>query len=82
MAHVDAHISQPLDWFRLFEMYDTSLLCWLSFTRCSRLLQIISERSGACHTEPAPGVTGYSVLGLKGKIGNDNTLKCNLGSPQ
>ena len=66
MAHVDAHIGQRLDWFRLLEMYNMSFLCWPSLTRGGRLLQILSERFCTCHTEPAPGITSYGVLGLEG----------------
>ena len=66
MAHVDAHIGQRFDWFRLLEMYNMSPLCWFSLTRDSRLLQILSERFCTCQTEPAAGITSYGVLGLEG----------------
>lgn len=66
MAHVDAHIGQSLDWFRLLEMYNTSLLGWVSLTRDSGFLQILSERFCTCQTEPAAGITSYGILGLEG----------------
>jgi len=65
MTHVDTHIGQRLDWFRLLEMYNLSLLCWFPLTRGGGLLQILSERFCTCHTEPAPGITSHSVLGLE-----------------
>lgn len=65
MAHIDAHVGQSHDWFRLFEMYNLSLLCWFSLTRDSRL-QVLSERFCTCQTEPATCITSYCVLGLEG----------------
>ena len=83
VAHVDTHTGQCLDWLRLFEMYNTSPLGCFSFTRGSRLLQILSECFCACRTEPASGITSHRVLSLEDeKISIDDILQCNLDSLQ